>query len=88
MGSTSMREPTRGCDPGGRAFFVLEDGRTFAFEVLHAGNQSAVLRLPGYRGPDGLVGRIVEIGWFGGAAPPDHPEAGQTDRPERRPRES
>jgi hypothetical protein len=39
----------------------LDDGRTFAFEVLHAGEQSAVLRLPGYRGQERLVGRTVEI---------------------------
>ncbi len=39
----------------------LDDGRTFEFEVSHAGRQSALLRLAGYGGGVRLVGRMVEV---------------------------
>lgn len=51
----------QGLRPGLAGTLVLDDGRTFAFEVVYAQRQSALLRLPGYRGQERLSGRTVEI---------------------------
>jgi hypothetical protein len=51
----------QGLRPGLAGTLVLDDGRTFAFEVVYAQRQSALLRLPAYRGQERLSGRTVEI---------------------------
>lgn len=51
----------QGLRPGGTGTLQLDDGRIFAFEVLSAERQSALVRLPGYRGQERLSGRTVEI---------------------------
>ena len=51
----------QGLRPGRAGTLQLDDGRTFAFEVVSAERQSALLRLPGYRGQERLSGRTVEI---------------------------
>jgi hypothetical protein len=51
----------QGLQPGCTGSLVLDDGRTFAFEVVYAQRQSALLRLPAYGGQGRLSGRTVEI---------------------------
>ncbi|MCL5280201.1 MAG: hypothetical protein M1376_09880 [Planctomycetes bacterium] len=51
----------RGLRPGAAGTLQLDDGRIFAFEVVSAERQSALLRLPAYRGQERLSGRMVEI---------------------------
>ncbi len=51
----------QGLRPGCAGTLVLDDGRTLAFEVVYAEHQSALLRLPAYRGQERLGDRMVEI---------------------------
>jgi hypothetical protein len=51
----------QGLRPGLTGTLQLDDGRTFAFEVVHVEKQSALLRLPAYRSQERLSGRAVEI---------------------------
>src|SRR5512139_3737950 len=51
----------QGLRPGLAGTLQLDDRRTFAFEVVSAERQSALLRLPAYRGQERLSGRTVEI---------------------------
>ena len=52
----------------------LDDGRTYAFEVLSTGEQAALLRLVGYPGREGLAGRLVDIAFGREAKTPEKPK--------------
>jgi len=51
----------QGLRPGLSGSLQLDDGQTFTFEVLTVERQSALLRLPAYRGGTAFVGRTVDV---------------------------
>lgn len=71
----------QGLRVGRTGVLQLDDGRTFTFQVLFAGEQSSLLRLAGYGGPEGLVGRVVEIILSQESLPPGKRRPGTPEDP-------